>query len=125
MYPHANLFNLSLSTSELPAIWKLARITPILKGDNVLDLNNYRPISIICFIAKVFEKLIHNQLSYYLSINNVLSPFQSGFRSSHFTATALLKFINDVFCAAYNGDPTGAIFIDLTKAFDFVDHYLR
>ena len=53
MYPLADLFNLSFSTCELPTIWKFARITPLHKGGDVLDLNNYRPISIICSIAKV------------------------------------------------------------------------
>lgn len=73
MYPLADLFNLSLSTCELPVIWKCARITPLYKGGDVLDINNYRPISIICSISKVFEKLIYKQLSDYLSINNILS----------------------------------------------------
>lgn len=63
------------------------------KGGDALDLNNYRPISIICSIAKVFEKCIYNQLSHYLSANNILSPFQSGFRSNRSTSTALLKFM--------------------------------
>ena len=125
MYPLADLFNLSLSTCELPATWKFARITPLHKVSNVLDPNNYRTISITCSIAKVFQKLIYNQLSHYLIINNILSPFLSDLRSSHSTTAALLKSTNDVFCAAENGDPTGAIFIDLTKAFDFVDRYLH
>jgi len=124
MYPLADLFNLSLFTCELPAIWKCARITPLYKGGDVLDINNYRPISIICSISKVFEKIIHKQLSNYLCINNILSPSQSGFRSNHSTTTALLKFTNDVFSASDNGKLTGAIFLDLTKAFDLVDHYL-
>lgn len=124
IYPLADLFNLSLSTCEIPAVWKCARITPLHKGGDVLDTNNYRPISIICSIAKVFEKLIYNQLSHYLTINNILTPFQSGFRSNYSTTTALLKFTNDVFSAAENGELTGAIFIDLSKAFDFVDRYL-
>ena len=89
-----------------------------------LSTNNYRPISIICSIAKVFEKLIYNQLSSYLNRNNILSPYQSGFRSNHSTSTALLKLTNDIFCASNDSKLTGAIFIDLTKAFDLVDHYL-
>ncbi len=124
MYSLADLFNLSLSTNELPIIWKLARITPIHKAGDVLDCNNYRPISIICSIAKIFEKLVHSQLTEYLKTNNILSPSQSGFRSNHSTTTALLKLTNDIFTAASNGEVTGAIFIDLTKAFDFVDRYL-
>ena len=124
MYPLADLFNLSLSTNELPYIWKSARITPLHKANDVLDCNNYRPISIICSIAKILEKLVYSQLSEYLKINNILSPSQSGFRSNHSTTTALLKITNDIFTAAGKGEITGAIFVDLTKAFDFVDRYL-
>ena len=124
MFPLADLFNMSLSTCEIPAIWKFSCITPLHKGGDTLDPNNYRPISIICSIAKVFEKLISNQLSHFLKINNILSPSQSGFRSNHSTSTALLKLTNDIFSASDSGDLTGAIFIDLRKAFDLVDHYL-
>ena len=124
MYPLCDLFNLSLSTHDIPSIWKWSRITPLHKAGNELDPNNYRPISIICSIAKVFEKLIYNQLSNYLSKHNILSPFQSGFRSNHSTTTALLKLTNDIYSSSGNSELTGAIFIDLTKAFDLVDHYL-
>lgn len=86
----------------------------------VLELNNFRPISIICSTAK----LIYDQLSYYLNKYSVLSPFQSGFRSNHSTTTALLKLTTNIFSASNDSKLTGAIFIDLTKAFNLVDHYL-
>lgn len=124
MYPLADLFNLSLSTCSIPPIWKCARVTPLFKGGDPSDLNNYRPISIICTIAKIFEKLVFNQLSEYINHGNILSPFQSGFRPNFSTTTALLKFTNDVFSSFDGGQLTGAIFIDLSKAFDMVDHYL-
>lgn len=63
MFPLADLFKMSLSTSELPAIWKYSRTTPLYKGGNCLDPNNYRPISTICSIAKVFEKIIFNVIT--------------------------------------------------------------
>lgn len=90
----------------------------------IIDPQNYRPISIISVIAKVFEKLIYNQVSKYLENNNILSPFQSGFRPNYSTTSALLKLTNDVYSALDSGDLIGAIFIDLKKAFDLVDHYL-
>ena len=124
MFPLCDLFNLSLSTHEIPSIWKYSQITPLHKAGNTLDPNNYRPISIICSIAKIFEKLIYNQLSNYLNINNILSPFQSGFRSNHSTTTALVKLTNDIYSASGNSNLTGAVFIDLSKAFDLVNHYL-
>ncbi|XDV21785.1 hypothetical protein PO909_026805, partial [Leuciscus waleckii] len=104
--------------------WKSARLIPFHKGGDTSDTNNYRPISIINSIAKIFEKLIFNQLSTYLTDHNILSPHQSGFRPSHSTTTALLKFTNDILSAADSNMLTGAIFIDLSKAFDMVDHYL-
>lgn len=116
MYPLADLFNMSLSTCELPSTWKSSRITPIFKGGDNLDQNDYRPISIISTIAKVFEKLVFNQLSHYLMTNNIISPLQSGFQSNHSTTTALLKFTNDIYSASDSGNITGAIFIDLKKA---------
>ena len=79
-------------------------------------MNNYRPISIICSIAKIFEKLIYNQLSHYLNTYNILSPSQSGFRSNNFTTTALLKLTNYILFASNNNSLKGAIFIDLPKA---------
>lgn len=85
---------------------------------------NYRPISIICSITKIFEKLIFNQLSLYISSLNILSPFQSGFRPNFSTTTALLKFTNDVFSSFDKGQATGANFIALSKAFNMVNHYL-
>ena len=124
MYPLTDLFNLSLSSCSFPSIWKCGKVTPIFKNGDPSDPNNYRPISIICTTAKIFEKLIFNQLSQYLNHNNILSPVQSGFRQHFSTTTALLKFTNDVLLSSGNGLLTGAIFIDLSKAFDVVDHYL-
>ena len=124
MYPLCDLFNLSFSTCTLPSAWKCANVTPLHKGGDPHDINNYRPISIINSVAKILEKLVFNQLSHYVSTFNILSPCQSGFRPNHSTTTALLKFTSDVFTASEDGKLTGAIFLDLTKAFDVVDHYL-
>ena len=122
-FPLSDLFNLSLSTCVVPLMWKSARVTPIYKGGNALDPNNYRPISIISSVAKVFEKIIFKQLFNYVNDFAILSPNQSGFRPNFSTSTALLKFTNGV-SSAIDNVSTGAIFIDLSKAFDMVDHYL-
>lgn len=107
LYPHVKL-------SELP---------PLHKGGDPLN-HNYRPIAIINSIAKVFEKFIFNQLSQYVNDFSILSPYQSGFRPYFSITTALLKFTNDISSSLDNIMLTDAIFIDLTKAFDMVDHYL-
>lgn len=124
IYPLTDLFNLSLNTCSIPVIWKTARVTPIFKGGDHTDLSNYRPISILCTIAKVFEKIIFRQLQIYLNHFNILCVNQSGFRPGYSTTTALLKFTNDVFSSLDQSQYTGAIFLDLSKAFDLVDHYL-
>lgn len=110
MYPLADLFNLSLSTHCIPSIWKCAQVVPLFKGGDSTEVNNYRPISIISVISKIFEKLIFYQLFYYVTQANILSPYQSGFRPNFSTTTAILKFTNDLFSAFDTGQLTGAIF---------------
>ena len=83
------IFNQSLLTGIYPSDWKLAKVTPIFKTGSKTDLNNYRPISVIPVVAKIFEKIIYGQL-YNLNINDLLTSCQSGFRSLHSTLTALL-----------------------------------
>jgi len=123
-FPLCDLFNLSLSTCVIPVMWKFAKVIPLHKGGDSLDVNNYRPISIISNVAKIFEKLIFRQLSKYINDFSLLTPNQSGFRPNHSTTTALTKFTNDIFSAHDINKSTGAIFIDLSKAFDMVNHYI-
>ena len=96
IYPLADLFNLSLSMCQLPSVWKSTKVTPLHKGGDPLDVNNYRPISIICSTAKIFEKIISKQLTQYVNNFNILSPVQSGFRSNFSTTTGLTKLTNDI-----------------------------
>ena len=105
-----------------PDDWKLAKVTPIFKQGDRSDMNNYRPISVISAIAKVFERIIYNQLSSYLSENNILSQYQSGFRSFHSTMTALLEATDDWAFNIDRGCVNAVVFLDLKKAFDTVDH---
>ena len=124
MYLLSDLFNIPVDTCVVPSSWKCSRITPLHKGGNSHGFNNYRHISIINCVVKLFEKIVFNQLSHYINEFDILSPYQSGFRSNFSTTTALLKFTNDITSSSDNNMLTGAIFIDLTKAFDMVDHYL-
>ena len=90
----AFLFNLSLCTAVFPDDWKFSRVTPIYTSGEKADCGNYRPISIISTIAKIFEKLVYREIVVYLNENNVISSNQSGFRSLHSTETALLGSTN-------------------------------
>ena len=78
-------------------------------------MNNYRPISVISAIAKVFERIVYNQLSSYLSENNILSKYQSGFRSFHSTVTALLEATDNWAFNIDRGYVNASVFLDLKK----------
>ena len=118
------IFNKSLSTCIYPNDWKLARVVSIFKSGDRSDMNNYRPISIISSVAKIFEKIVCDQLYEYLSFNDLISHHQSRFRPTYSTTTALLDSTN-VWCVNIdNGLVNGVIFIDLKKAFDTIDHQI-
>ena len=121
------IFNQSLLTGLYPSDWKLAKVTPIFKNGSKTDLNNYRPISVIPAVAKIFEKIIYDQLYNYLNVNDLLTSCQSGFRSLHSTLTALLETSNNWCLNVDKGllndfNNICVIFIDLKKAFDSIDH---
>ena len=112
------IFNLSLSSGIFIDDWKNARVFPVYKGNDRRDMVNYRPISILPIISKVFEKEVFQQLYHYLKVNSVLSKFQSGFRPLHSTVSALIQMCDDW---SDNMDK-GKVFLDIRKALDSVDH---
>ena len=89
-----DLFNLSLKSLEFPDDWKLVKVIPVFEARERNNPNNYRPISVLSTVSRVFEKLVYEQVYHYLVINNILDPRQSGFRSLHSTVTALLDLKN-------------------------------
>ena len=117
-----DIFNLSTATGCFPDSWKIARVAPIFKSGQPDDRSNYRPISVLPVLARVFEKLIYNQLYDYLDKNKHLFLNQSGFRALHSTVTCLLNNTDDWYVNMDGGKYTANIFIDLKKAFDTVDH---
>ena len=120
--PLTHLINLSLKTGEFPEHLKKARIIPIFKTGKKNDINNYRPISILPAFSKIFEKVIAARLNHYLESNNLLSKCQHGFRKNHSTETAVLNFVNNVYKYLESKQNVIGIFIDLSKAFDTLDH---
>ena len=117
-----DLFNLSLFSGKFPDCWKIARVAPIFKSGQRDDRSNYRPISVLPLISRLFEKLLYDQFYDYLNTNKLIYRHQSGFRSLHSVVTCLMKNTNDWYLNIDKGEYTGLIFIDLKKAFDTVDH---
>ena len=121
----SKLFNASLNTSNIPDDWKCARVTPVYKdkGDKS-DVSNYRPISVISHLSKVFEKLVHKQLLNYFQENNYISIDQSAFLKNHNTQTALHRCVDDWVDNISCNSVTGVCSFDIKKCFDTIDHCL-
>lgn len=119
-----HLFNFSLQNGVFPSMWKLANIIPIPKIKNPREFKDYRPVSILCVLGKVLEKIVHAQVSDFMNEHNLLTPHQSGFRSGHSTITALIKVADDMRLAIDNRLITLLVLLDLSKAFDCVHHEL-
>ena len=114
------LVNLSLSTGSVPDEWKKARVVPLYKSGGRKNMDNYRPISILPVLSKILEKAVNFQLQQYLKKFDLLSPAQSGFRQHHSTESAVIYFTDEIRRNADAGRLTGALFVDLRKAFDTV-----
>ena len=119
-----DLFNSSLASGIFLQCFKSALVTPILKKRCFYhnDLNNYRPVSNLCFIAKILEKLVLSQVSSYLKSHNLYNSCQSAYRSGHSTETALLKVVNDLFLSLKKGNISVLALLDFSSAFDTIDH---
>ncbi len=121
-----HIINTSLHTGTFPTAFKQARVSPLLKKPdlNPALLENYRPVSLLPFIAKSLERVVFNQLSLFLAQNNILDNNQSGFRSGHSTETALLSVTEALRLARAASKSSVLILLDLSAAFDTVNHQI-
>ena len=117
-----NIFNRSLASSTYPDIWKCGKVTALFKTGDRTDPNNYRPITVLPIVSKILEKAAHSQIYNYLQENKLLSSSQFGFRPKSSTEIALVNFTDSILENMDKGLITGVVSIDLTKAFDTVDH---
>ena len=113
--------NSSLTSGVFPDIWKFARVAPIFKAGTRDDLNNYRPISVLCTISKVFEKIVHDQVVNYLVGQRILLQNQYAYRKLHSTSTSV-KRTDDWLSTIDSKLVSLALFSDLKEAFDTIDH---
>ena len=116
------IFNTEICSETVPFDWKVARVIPLHKSGPRNLLNNYRPVSILPVISKVFEKLLYEQLDDYFISNNLLCDRQFGFIQLHSTASTLLDSANEWFISLDRGKINIAVFLDLQKAFDTINH---
>ena len=119
-----HIINLSIETQQFPTSWKTAKIIPLHKKDDPLNPKNYRPVVILPILSKVLEKAVFIQIIDYMNTNHLLHPNHHGFRAGHSTTTGLIQMY-DAWVEALDRDQyTGACFLDLSAAFDIVDHPL-
>lgn len=115
------IFNASLQSGIFPALWKEAVVRPLPKRFPPLDAGHLRPISMLCAISKIFEHVALRQMSRFIEDRGFLDDFQSGFRKSHSTHTALVRIVDDIREAIDNKEVTVMVAIDFSRAFDTVD----
>ena len=118
------IFNLSLHTGIFISDWKLARVQPIYKSEDRTKCENYRPISVLPVVSKIFEKEIFRQLHDYLSTNSLLSTFQSRFRPKHSALALLLQMCDKWLENMDDGKIAGMISMNIKKAFDSISHQI-
>lgn len=117
-----HLFNTIFTTSIYPETWKLSKIIPIPKTPNPKAVSDYRPISLLPFLSKAFEKLASRQLQEHLERNRLLSTQQSGFRRLRNTTTALLDITEEIRAEMVHNNISIIVLLDFSKAFDTVNH---
>ena len=125
LLPHlTRLVNQSLTSGMVPQALKVAQVIPRLKKPT-LDpdvLQNYRPVSNIPFVSKILEKIVVEQLNSYLAANDLHDKYQSAYKARHSTETAMLKIKTDIESFIDQGDAALLVMLDLSAAFDTVDH---
>ena len=115
------LINESIEKGVFPDCLKTATVIPLFKKGNTDDLNNYRPISLLPVMSKVFEKVLNNQLTNIIE-NGFIDDNQFGFRKAHSTEDALIKFADMVQKELAANKHVVSVFVDVSKAFDSCDH---
>ena len=117
-------FNKSISQGVVPVSMKIAEIVPVYKKDDPANIVHYRPIALLPIFSKLLEKIMHERLYSYLTKNEYLTPEQFGFRKNSSTDMGVLYLSNKISQAVDLGEFCLGIFMDLSKAFDTIDHHI-
>ena len=119
-----HVVNLSICQPMFPCQWKTAKTIPLHKKDEKIYAKNYRPVSLLPIFSKILERAVFSQIVEYMEKNNLLHPSHHGFRAKHNTSTALLQMFDTWLEAFDNDDITAVVMVDLSAAFDVVDHLI-
>ena len=117
-----NLFNCSFTNSNIPASWKVAKVTPLQKPGNKNHVSNLRPVSLLPLPSKLIEKIVHARIYEHRNTNKLLDEKQGGFRPNHSTTSTTAYFSNDLYIAMNVKLINIAVSINAMKAFDTVNH---
>ena len=122
--PITTIINLFLESGTFPLSFKEARVTLLLNKSNlpVNNVTNYRPVSNLNFISKITEKVVSNRLQAHINSNKLNNPMQSAYQKFHSTETTLLRVRNDISVFLDKGHVTALTLLDLSAAFDTIDH---
>ena len=116
-----HILNLSIIQQVFPEAWKIAKVIPLHKKNELTDPSNYRPVALLSIFSKILERAVFQQVVSYLEENNLLHPSHHGFRKGHNTSTALLEMSNVWHEALDDRELTATVMLDLSAAFDVVD----
>lgn len=116
--PLCILFNKSLSLKIFPECWKLAHVLPLFQKDDPSITSNYRPVSLLSCISKIFERIIFKHVYNHLHSQNLFYKYQAGFLPGHSTMYQLLEIYHSIVKSIDEGKFCCMVFCDLSKAFD-------
>ena len=116
------LINMSIAQDNFPNELKIARVIPLYKGEDTQLIEYNRPISVLPYFSKIFEKVMFTYVIEFLDENNILYEYQFGFRKNHSTSHAIITLVERVTKALNTGKYVVGVFLDLKKAFDTLDH---